>query len=496
MIESNKEFPKKSVSFQPYNISSSGSNVGHGRYNAVSSTSSSTSKSNNIIDFNFLPEKNILYYQDFRTGLNTYYDCYFLSRNSDGTNSFVNGSKNATPPDNAGYSFSSNFSTEDISISIDSSSLDNTLLYSIVSKIYIKLPQSGSSYVLMSGTYEPATTGSATTTYSLFIPYSNTTIPVVDWNIDQFGLLGNNGLNPSEKQLLMSEIQQPTFFFKNGKSGGVVFGFTINGVFYPAHSIDDITPLGSLNLPIRRDGIKEIEESINVFYNRVGPSDDNTGIFFVARTEQTQLGTLSLKINETTAFTSAAPGISKQFPFCSDLVTNPPALPIYTTLPGNGVGRIIMRLHVNRSPIGRTNYPKGIAIIDKIDVSALSNLTGTQRDGARQEGVLFQVYYSLNNAQGVGNFESLDDTSILSKNITPVMADFTGEINKVGGKLVVVGDSATIYLNQPVVIGRVEINWNGRDYINLEGLSVYAVDTATAQNSVRASCIISGIEKQ
>ncbi len=507
-----KNIPIKSEGVQLYNYVSDSGDVSSSRFNSMEGGAfSPTPPANNddSVNLDALPVKHSLFYDDMRTGLNTR-DKWWVSSitNTTGspTYSLLPYSINRTVPTGRGWSTEWNRDTETLNVDIENTGQIGSVPFVFQSKTYIKFPATGGTFGVWGGTYEPATTATATMSYGIYLPFSDSTVPVSEWSIDQFQLPGNTGLNPSMIGLDMTVNQEPTFRVRNGKGGGIVFGFTIDGHFHPAHLIssqnfgsEDINRIGNLNLLARRVCQRYYEFGNEFVVNSVGFADDykaysgtNSGAYFEATAALSTPATVTYKIKETNVFTTGAPSNNlSQVPFTADCIANVSdggsPYPVYTPVQGTGEGVEILALRLTPNFNGTDRYNKATFYPTKLDVHVKGDV--------ETDAVLCQVWYNGKTPGGNVYFpvnpESSIDKSVVTGNLPS--GHQTGV--KLGSILVGVGQRASLDIPFLYANSEVRIDINGEDVANFDIITVVAVGEQTASASTAVSVVLSGIEE-
>lgn len=184
------------------------------------------------------------------------------------------------------------------------------------SKNYLKMPESGRTYLEMQGVFEHiGVPTSNPTVFSLFEPFVGP-VPQASWNIDTF-LSGE--LNPSGIILDFKKVQTAVFEFTGKNKGNVRFGFLIGHTIYFAHEFainNSVDNTKTLNLPIR-DGITV--ESPTSVGRGAGLYNTTSGYFFRSTMDTTSNPNLLIeqKLNSVVCYTVGADSVEKKVPFAA-----------------------------------------------------------------------------------------------------------------------------------------------------------------------------------
>ena len=458
------------------------------------------------VNLDALPVKHNLFYDDMRTGLNTRDKWWAASLTNTVTPEYdlLPRSINQTVPAGRGWSTTWDRDKEILSVDIEHNTQNMVCPFVFQSKNYIKIPSSGSTFFIFGGTYEPQTTATLTMSYSIRLFCSDVSVPVSDWNMDQFQLPGNDGTNPSMIGLDMSVNQQPTFRVMNGKGGGMVFGFTIDGHFHPAHLISSQNyttsqgnAIGNLNLTARRS-CERFANGNSVRW-QAGFSDSlnqysgaPSGIYFESAATFSPAATLRYQIKETSIFSTGAPSNNlQQVPFTADCIANVSAggspYPIYTQVQGTEEGVEILALRLTPNFNGATAYNKATFYPTKLDVHVKGDV--------ETDAVLCQVWYNGKNPGGNVYFpvnpQSSIDKSVSTRNIQS--GQQTGV--KLGSILVGVGERASLDIPFLYANSEVRMTIDGQDVGDFDYITVVAVGEGTSSASTAVSVVLSGIEE-
>lgn len=206
-----------------------------------------------------------------------------------------------------------NLTTSSLGMSVAANgSVRSTII--LESKNYLKMPESGRTYLEMQGVFEHiGVPTSNPTVFSLFEPFVGP-VPQASWNIDTF-LSGE--LNPSGIILDFTKVQTAVFEFTGKNKGNVRFGFLIGHTIYFAHEFainNFANNTRTLNLPIRCgagvEGATSASMSIGL-YNTI------SGYFFMSTMDTTSDPNLLIeqKLNSVVCYTIGADAVEKKVPF-------------------------------------------------------------------------------------------------------------------------------------------------------------------------------------
>ena len=461
------------------------------------------------VNLDALPVKHSLFYDDMRTGLNTRDKWWVVSVNNEtGTPTYtflLPRSINTPVPNLHGWSATWNKDTETLAVVIYDSDTRNNYPFVFQAKTAIKFPAAGGTFGIFGGFYEPQlSTGTATMSYEIKLPAIDDVVPVSEWSIDQFQLPGNTGLNPSMIGLDMDVYQQPTFRVRNGKGGGIVFGFTIDGHFYPAHlisaqnfGVSGVDQLGNLNLFARRvcerraDG-NDIRVEVGFSDSFMGYSGTASGALFVSRALLSTNANATYKIKETDVFTTSATSNNlQQVPFTADCVgdisNDASPYPIYTPVQGTGEGVEILALRPTPNFNGTTRYNKSTFYPTKLDVHVKGDV--------ETDAVLLQVW--VNGKSPGGNvYFPIQPESAIDKSITVGNIPSGQQVGvKLGSILVGVGQRASLDIPFLFSSTKIDLDIGGQLVGNFDRITVVAVGEQTSSASTAVSVVLSGIEE-
>ena len=508
------QIPVKSEGVQLYNYVSDTGEVSSSRFNSMEGGEpipdtpvTPPASSDDSIDLDSLPVKRSLFNDDMRTGLNTR-DKWWVSSITNTTSnpsySLLPASINQAVPANRGWSAIWDRDKEILNVNVEHTDQNNSYPFYFQSKSYINFPSAGGTFCIFGGTYQPQTTSTVNMLYTIRTLASGVDVSVTSWNIDQFQLPGNTGLNPSAISLDMSVNQEPTFLIRNGKGGGIVFGFTIDGHFHPAHLISSQNysasqgnAIGSLNITARR--LCQRTNNGNTARYQVGLSDDlqqysgaPSGVYFESTAILSTPETVTYQIKDTNIFSSGAPSNNSNLvPFTADCIGNVSnggsPYPIYTPVQGTGEGVEILSLRLTPNFNGTARYNKSTFYPTKLDVHVKGDV--------ETDAVLCQVWYNGKTPMGNVYFPvdpgSSIDKSVVIGNIPH--GQQTGA--KLGSILVGVGQRAT--LNIPFLYSNSEarLNINGQDVGDFDYVTVVAVGEQASSANTAVSVVLSGIEQ-
>ena len=487
----------------------------NGRFNANSQLDAQTFQQNEAIPLDLLPNKKTLFYDDVRTGLNTRDKWWALGLNSIGSISYeyLGRSINAVPGSSWGWNAVWDPDLEIINFVIDptgQSEEPDAYIFILQSKNYIKVPPVGSTFGLFGGVYEPGVSPDpsiVSMTYGLQLPGNNDEfVPVSSWTIDQFQLPGNSGAdapNPSGLSLDMTSFQQPTFRFTGGKNGGVYFGFTVDGVFYPGHfipaqnlALSEVNRLRNLNVPARRTCERDYDGSSEIITQKVGFANDtggntNTigGIYFVATATLSLPTSATFSMKLTNVFTTGAPESVDQVPFAADLIGSSNDAPIYTNLTDNPTGQTLLRLRATQYFNGFLNPNKTTWRPTKLEAQVISD---TMTDSA-----VFQVWANPVRPTNLpGSYIPVGPDSAMEKYTTA--ADFdagTTEGIKLATVVVGSGERATVDIPEYFISSWVSLQAVGANYSNHDEITVVAVSKPSPSANTVVTATLFGVEE-
>ena len=302
----------------------------------------------------------------------------------------------------------------------------------------------------------------------------------------------------------MSVNQQPTFLVRNGKGGGIVFGFTVNGIFHPAHLISSQNysesqgnAIGSLNLTARRTA-QRINNG-NTILCQAGIADDfqqysgdSSGVYFQSTAALSTSAEVTYQIKDTSIFAVGSPSNnSNVVPFTADCVGDlsdgASPYPIYTPVQGTGEGVEILALRLTPNFNGADFYNKSSFYPTKLDVHVKGDVA--------TDTVLLQVWYNGKTPGGNIYFPVQPESSI-DKSITAAnLPSGNQEGVKLGSILVSAGQRASLDLPFIYFNSRAQLSINGITTGNFDYVSVVAVGEQTTSASTSVSVVLSGMEQ-
>ena len=503
------QIPVKSEGVQLYNYVSDTGEVSSSRFNSMEGGAFAPTPppdNDDYVNLDDMPVKRSLFNDDMRTGLNTRDKWWVASITNTTTPNYdlLPYNINQTVPAGRGWSTMWDRDKETLNVDIQHTTQNEVYPFIFQSKNYIKFPSSGGTFCIFGGTYEPQTTATLTMSYSIQLLGSAVSVPVSEWNIDQFQLPGNTGTNPSLISLDMSVNQQPTFRVLNGKGGGVVFGFTIDGRFHPAHLVSSQNyvasqgdSIGNLNLTARR--LCERVENGNSLRYQVGFSDafndysgSPSGMYFESTAVIATAATVTYQIKETNIFSTGAPSNnSDKVPFIADCVGNvsngASPYPVYTPVQGTGEGVEILSVRLTPNFNGTTHYNKATFYPTKLNAHVKGDV--------ETDSVLFQVWYNGKSPQGNMYFP-VDPESSIDKSIVTGNIPSGPQIGiKIGSILVRAGQSGTLDIPFIYYNSRIQLDISGSTFGNFDYVTVVAVGESSASASTEVSAVLSGIEE-
>ena len=475
-----------------------------------------TEQQNEAIPLDLLPNKKTLFYDDLRTGLNTRDKWWALALQTQtgSTHNFLPRSINATTGDGWGWQAVWDPDLEIINFVISTTNQAETLPFILQSKNYIKFPSVGSTFGLFGGIYEARSLPSGTMTYGLQLPGNNDEfVPVSSWTIDQFQLPGNSGENspnPSGLRLFMDAFQQPTFRFVAGKDGGVYFGFTVDGVFYPGHFIpaqnimsseSEVELLRNLNIPARRvcsrirNGNSVVIGQKVGFANDIGENNNAIGgIYFVATATLSLPTSATFSMKLTNVFTTGAPESVDQVPFAAERVGTQNRTLNYATVvntddPPVAVTKAILRVRASQYFNGDTTSNKTTWRPTRLEAQVVSD--------TMTDAVVFQVWLSPRTpTEGESGYIAVSPQSGLVKNTSS--GQFTGAVNmgiKLATVVVGVGQRASVDIPEYFISSRVELHAGGTTHIAHDEIVVVVVPKADPSANTLVTATLFGVEE-
>ncbi|MEE9303310.1 MAG: hypothetical protein V3U84_05945 [Thiotrichaceae bacterium] len=246
---------------------------------------------------------------NFDSGFDTLHDWTCVFDNA------VSSEDRNTSESSANGALLANLSTSSLGMSV---AANGTVRSTIIleSKNYLKMPESGRTYLEMQGVFEHI--GAPTINPTVFSLFESGIGPVTQtsWNIDTF-LSGE--LNPSGIILDFTKVQTAVFEYTGKNKGNVRFGFLIGHTIYFAHEFainNSVDNTKTLNLPIR-DGITV--ESTTSVSRAAGLYNTTSGYFFrsTMNTTSDPMLLVEQKLNSVVCYTIGADAVEKKVPFAA-----------------------------------------------------------------------------------------------------------------------------------------------------------------------------------
>lgn len=180
------------------------------------------------------------------------------------------------------------------------------------SKNYLKMPESGRTYLEYQGVFEHPGATDNTTAMTLHEPLK---APIAQsaWNIDTFGA---GTLNPSNITLDFKKVQTAVFEFTGKNKGNVRLGFLIGHTIYFAHEFainNAVDNTKTLNVPIR-DEIVVASTSVSRIF---GLYNQASGYVFESIMDTTSVPGLTVQqyLNSVVCYTVGSDHVEKKVPF-------------------------------------------------------------------------------------------------------------------------------------------------------------------------------------
>ena len=508
MIESNKQFPKKTGGIQLYNSGSESSSIESSRYNAVSMSGSSSpidvKRPINLADLNAKQ----LFYSDFEDGFSTY-DWALLRRNTSTTPNpivFEPDSSNVFINDPA-YSIQNAINSQWININIQRRA-PAADLFTASSFSSIRMPKNGLTILFCTVTsHAPAgTTDGAAPFFRVLTTYTGQPSPLdyrigrEDWNIDGFGMEGTD--NPSGETLsFLNTTQTAAITYIEGGNQGILFSFVLDGKMYPAHFVDANNEILSPARALTAKKIYPLNNSIGFHAEAGGSNNINFDIGYLSpdfrasyflRQESTSDSPRVINIHSINCITTGDVDGAYQVPFTANTVD---ASNNFTYTPVTATRQNILELYARvYQPVQRRDST--IFSIKRIEVSAIGMHPN--------EGCIVEIGYDkLIGDSNDGSIAVAPDSFLLKT--LPQTA--TRPMRVLSSMLVNVNSTPTKFIprlseeNTSLQFGIVAIKWNDGTVYYLRRRLIIAIrgrstTTTDGDPTMVASATINGYEQK